>query len=76
MPSVKVSFHAHMQEFGDSGRLVHSGMLASAEWLSERLSCIALVSLAFCAVPARNIATMAFILIKAIRRRSIMVNIV
>ncbi|BDA47245.1 probable Sn1-specific diacylglycerol lipase alpha [Coccomyxa sp. Obi] len=29
------------KEFGDSGHLVHSGMLASAEWLSERLSCIA-----------------------------------
>ena len=30
------------QEFGDSDHLVHSGMLASAQWLDERLSCIAL----------------------------------
>lgn len=31
------------QELGDTGHLVHSGILASAEWLSERLSCIAQV---------------------------------
>ncbi len=34
-----------LQEFGDSGHLVHSGVLASAEWLSDRLSCIAQVGL-------------------------------
>lgn len=34
-----------MQEFLDTGKLVHSGMLASAEWLSERVCCIAIVSI-------------------------------
>ena len=51
-PSLRQSMHVNTenemgfgpQEFGDTGHLVHSGMLASAEWLSDRLSCIAQVT--------------------------------
>ena len=39
-----------VQEFGDTGHLVHSGILASAEWLSDRLSCIAQVTCQPCAL--------------------------
>ena len=31
------------QEFGEDKRLVHSGMLASAQWLHDRLYCVAQV---------------------------------
>ena len=34
-----------MQEFGKDKHMVHSGMLASAEWLRDRLYCVALVPL-------------------------------
>ncbi len=33
----------HAQEFGDDKHLVHSGMLASALWLNDRLYCVAQV---------------------------------
>jgi hypothetical protein len=38
----------HVQELGDSGHLVHSGILSAANWLADRLACIALVPLFSC----------------------------
>ena len=37
-----------MQEFGKEKHMVHSGMLASAEWLRDRLYCVALVPFLAC----------------------------
>ena len=34
-----------MQEFGKNKHMVHSGMFASAEWLRDRLYCVAQVTL-------------------------------
>lgn len=34
-----------MQEFGKEKHMVHSGMYASAEWLRDRLYCVAQVPL-------------------------------
>ena len=36
--------HLCLQEFGEEKVLVHSGILASADWLYDRMFCVALVS--------------------------------
>lgn len=37
-----------LQDFGKEKVLVHSGMLASADWLYDRMYCVALVSFTGC----------------------------
>ena len=49
MGDLYLTIEAHkltvVQEFGKDKHMVHSGMLASAEWLKDRLYCVALVPL-------------------------------
>ncbi len=43
---VSYAWVSRLQEFGEEKVLVHSGILASADWLYDRMYCVALVSCA------------------------------